>query len=78
MILILISANFKLKLFLENGPLPSIEDLEKSISVMLINTHFSINKPRPLMPGLINIAGAHIKPPKTLPADIQVHILNTQ
>lgn len=39
---------------------------------MLINSHFSINRPRPLMPGLINIAGAHVKPPKPLPEDIQV------
>uniref|UniRef100_A0A336M393 UDP-glucuronosyltransferase n=2 Tax=Culicoides sonorensis TaxID=179676 RepID=A0A336M393_CULSO len=53
------------------GPLPSVRDLEKNISAMLINTHFSINPPRPLMPGQINVAGAHIHPPNALPSDIQ-------
>lgn len=28
-------------------------------------------EPRPMMPGMINIAGAHIKPVKPLPNDIQ-------
>ena len=54
-----------------DGPLPSVEDLEKSISAVFINSHWSLTKPRPLMPAMINIAGAHIKPTKPLPTDIQ-------
>lgn len=38
---------------------------------MLINAHFSVNPPRPLMPGQINVAGAHIQEPKPLPKDIK-------
>ncbi|XP_063696226.1 UDP-glycosyltransferase UGT5-like [Culicoides brevitarsis] len=56
------------------GPLPSVRELEKNISAMLINTHFSINPPRPLMPGQINVAGAHIHPPNPLPEDIQTFL----
>lgn len=56
------------------GPLPSIAELEKSISVILVNSHFAITKPRPLMPGMVNIAGAHIKPVKPLPTDIQAFL----
>lgn len=51
-----------------------MRELEKNISAMLINTHFSINPPRPLMPGQINVAGAHIQEPKALPEDIQTFL----
>jgi glucuronosyltransferase len=51
--------------------LPSVEELEKSISLILVNSHFSMIQPRPLMPGIINIGGAHIKPLKPLPDEIQ-------
>uniref|UniRef100_A0A182KAS7 UDP-glycosyltransferases domain-containing protein n=1 Tax=Anopheles christyi TaxID=43041 RepID=A0A182KAS7_9DIPT len=55
------------------GPelMPSIRDLEKSISVILVNSHLSTSPPRPTIPGLVNVAGAHIKPAKELPEDIQ-------
>ncbi|XP_053692178.1 UDP-glycosyltransferase UGT5-like [Sabethes cyaneus] len=50
---------------------PSVEELEKSISVMLINSHISTTPPRASITGLVNVAGAHIKPAKVLPKDIQ-------
>lgn len=52
-------------------PLPSIDELRKNISLIFVNAHRSITYPRPSMPGLIYIGGAHIKPPKPLPQDIQ-------
>lgn len=39
--------------------------------MILVNSHFSMNPPRPLLPGIVNIAGAHIKPPSPLPNDLQ-------
>lgn len=53
------------------GPLPSVFELEKSISVILVNCHFAMIKPRPLMPGIINVAGAHIQQVKPLPDNIK-------
>lgn len=53
------------------GPLPSVAELENSIAVILVNNHFAMTTPRPLMPGMVNIAGAHIKPLKPLPDDLQ-------
>ncbi|XP_053673812.1 uncharacterized protein LOC128724073 [Anopheles nili] len=55
------------------GPelMPSIRDLERSISVILVNSHLSTSPPRPTIPGLVNVAGAHIKPAKDLPEDIK-------
>lgn len=50
---------------------PSVDELEKSISVMLINSHVSTSSPRPSISGLVNVAGAHIKPENPLPHDIQ-------
>ncbi|XP_062551806.1 UDP-glycosyltransferase UGT5-like [Armigeres subalbatus] len=52
------------------GPLPNVQSLEKSISAMLVNSHPTLAKPRPSIVGVVNIAGAHIKPPKSLPQDL--------
>lgn len=52
-------------------PLPPVEDLLKNISVTLVYTHRSIAYPRPSMPGIVNIGGAHIKPVEPLSKDIQ-------
>ncbi|XP_058448414.1 UDP-glycosyltransferase UGT5-like [Malaya genurostris] len=49
---------------------PSVYELEKSISVMLINSHTSVTPPRPSISGLVNVAGAHIKSNSLLPRDI--------
>lgn len=62
------------KHFAHLEPLPSIEDLVKNVSIILVNAHRSILPPRPSMPQLINVGGAHIKPPKPLPKDIQTFL----
>lgn len=59
------------KHFTDLKPLPSLDNLLKKISITLVYTHRSISYPRPMMPGLINIGGAHIQPTKQLPSDIQ-------
>ncbi|KAL9924641.1 UDP-glycosyltransferase family 301 member D1 isoform 2-T2 [Glossina fuscipes fuscipes] len=53
------------------GPLPSVKDLERNISLMLINSHRSVDLPRPSMPGLIDVGGAHIMPARPLPTKLQ-------
>lgn len=60
--------------FSDIKPLPSIDELRKNISLIFVNAHRSIAFSRPLMPGLIYIGGAHIKPPKPLPSDLQKFI----
>lgn len=52
-------------------PLPSINELRKNISIIFVNAHRAITSPRPSMPGLIHIGGAHIKASKPLPSDLQ-------
>lgn len=46
---------------------PSMENMLKNISLTLVNTHFSIGIPRPLVPSYIDVAGMHLKPASTLP-----------
>lgn len=59
------------KYFGNLAPLPSLDSLSKNISMTLVYTHRAISFPRPAMPGLINIGGAHIKPIQPLPNRIQ-------
>lgn len=56
-------------------PLPTIQQLRKNVSVIFVNVHRSMAYPRPHLPGLVYIGGAHIKPqPKALPTDLQTFI----
>lgn len=54
------------------GDIPHVVKMERDTSVMLVNYHSSLGLPRPTMPGQINIAGAHIRPPLRLPNDFIV------
>jgi glucuronosyltransferase len=55
------------KYFSDYAPLPSISDLDSSTSLLLVNHHFSISYPRPLLPNIVQVGGMHIKPAKKLP-----------
>ena len=48
--------------------LPSLESIAKNVSLVLVNTHYSLNRPRPLVPAVIQVGGLHIKEPNRLPA----------
>lgn len=55
-------------------PLPSMNELIAKVAVVLVNTHRALSPPRPAMPSIINIGGAHLKPVKPLPKDIQTFL----
>lgn len=47
------------------GPgFPSVKELRKSASLVLVNQHFSLNYPRPLVPAFVEVGGMHVKLPK--------------
>ncbi|XP_077291582.1 UDP-glycosyltransferase UGT5-like isoform X2 [Arctopsyche grandis] len=50
---------------------PSIYELQRKVSLVLLNTHFSIDTVRPQVPGIVEIGGVHIKKPKPLPQNLQ-------
>jgi glucuronosyltransferase len=56
------------KYFSDYAPLPSISELDSSTSLLLLNHHFSISYPKPLMPNVVQVGGMHVKPAKKLPA----------
>lgn len=49
------------------GEVPHVLEMERKISIVLVNSHKTLEKPRPKMPGLIDIGGAHVKVPSTIP-----------
>uniref|UniRef100_A0AAG5DJ22 UDP-glucuronosyltransferase n=1 Tax=Anopheles atroparvus TaxID=41427 RepID=A0AAG5DJ22_ANOAO len=56
------------------GPLPRIADLERQVSVILLNSYHPLTTVRAKVPGLVQVGGLHIKQPKRLPDDLQKFI----
>lgn len=50
---------------------PKVTEMEKNLSVMLLNSFAPLTSPRPTIDGMVPVGGMHIYPPKALPADIQ-------
>ena len=47
--------------------LPPLKDIVSNSSLLLVNSHFSLNLPRPLVPGVVEIGGMHITRIKRAP-----------
>lgn len=52
-------------------PIPKVSDMEKNVSVMLLNSYAPLTTTRPTIAGMIPVGGMHIYPPRALPEDIQ-------
>ncbi|GBP64736.1 UDP-glucuronosyltransferase 2B31 [Eumeta japonica] len=53
-------------------PLPSLEELHKNASLVLMNTHFSYDPPAAYLPNIVEVGGLHLKETDTkLPEDLQ-------
>lgn len=46
---------------------PSLEQIRKNVSLILLNQHFSISYPQPYAPNMIDVAGIHINRAKANP-----------
>lgn len=57
--------NIAKKYFGNSAPLPS--EIERNVSLVMVNTHFSMDYPLPLVPAMIPVGGMHITPGKELP-----------
>lgn len=57
--------NIAQEYFGKSTPLPS--EIEKNISLVMVNTHFSLDYPRPLLPAMITVGGMHVTPGRELP-----------
>lgn len=60
------------KVFLDINK-PTINELQRSVSLVLVNHHFTINHPQPYATNMIEVGGLHINrdKPKSLPDDIK-------
>ncbi|CAH1381348.1 unnamed protein product [Tenebrio molitor] len=61
--------NKLVKKYFPNGP--SLYDVIYNASILLVNSHPSIDQPVPRVPSMIDVGGLHVKPPKPLPKDLQ-------
>nr|QVG59850.1 UDP-glucuronosyltransferase [Nilaparvata lugens] len=48
--------------------------LAKRTSLILVNTHLSLHGARPLVPGVVEVGGIHVKPANSLPQELQSFI----
>lgn len=62
------------KHFNDSDDLPSVAEIELTTSLVLLNHHFSISYPRPLVPNLVQVGGMHVQAPKKLP-QVELHNL---
>nr|CAD7433258.1 unnamed protein product [Timema monikensis] len=49
---------------------PALDDIRRNTSLILVNSHFSVNGARPLVPGVVEVGGLHIRQPKKLPEPV--------
>jgi glucuronosyltransferase len=47
--------------------LPPLADIVRNTSLVLVNRHFSLNRPVPNVPAVIEVGGLHVQIPKRLP-----------
>ncbi|XP_069675716.1 UDP-glucosyltransferase 2-like [Periplaneta americana] len=53
---------------------PSLNELQRSTSLILVNSHFSVNSPRPTVPTFVEVGGLHINSDGKLPEDLQTYL----
>ena len=51
--------------------IPDVADVKLETSLILVNQHYSLNGPRPLTPGVIEIGGVHVEEDTPLPKDLK-------
>ncbi|KAJ4448758.1 hypothetical protein ANN_00149 [Periplaneta americana] len=57
------------------GPdVPPLSELKKNTSLILVNSHFTINIPRPAVPAFVEVGGMHIKSGGKLPDDLKAYL----
>ncbi|KAK5648761.1 hypothetical protein RI129_003653 [Pyrocoelia pectoralis] len=53
------------------GMIPPLDEIERNISLLLVNTDPVLDYPMALTPNIIPVGGLHIKPAKSLPQDFE-------
>ncbi|KAK9723193.1 UDP-glucoronosyl and UDP-glucosyl transferase [Popillia japonica] len=67
----------KIKEFFGNQT-AALETIVSNTSLILVNSHLSLNIPRPMVPNIVEIGGLHIDPPKILSQDLDKLVRTSQ
>lgn len=51
--------------------IPSVREIARNTSLILVNQHYTLSGARPLVPAVVEIGGVHIQNQKPLPTDVQ-------
>jgi len=54
--------------------IPNVREILGNTSLALSNGHFSLSKPKPYLPDIIDVGGIHSKPAKPLPKDLEDYV----
>ncbi|XP_044267725.1 UDP-glycosyltransferase UGT5-like isoform X1 [Tribolium madens] len=55
-----------------------LDDVLYNASIVLLNSHPSLNQPVPYVPNMIDVGGFHVQPVKKLPKDLQEFLANAK
>ncbi|MDK2413414.1 hypothetical protein QHH03_30455, partial [Aphanizomenon sp. 202] len=47
-------------------PTVSLSEVEKNVSLVLVNSHYSLGHPRPLLPNVVEVGAMHCRPARAL------------
>lgn len=47
--------------------LPPLSDIANNMSLLLINTYFALDRPKPIVPGFVEVGGMFVGKPKKVP-----------
>ena len=53
---------------------PSLEELEENIDLMLVNSHVSLESPRPYLPNIVQIGGFHLNEKEDILSDLKQYL----
>ncbi|KAJ8881421.1 hypothetical protein PR048_017902 [Dryococelus australis] len=53
---------------------PSVEEIARTMSLQLVNTHLSLHQPRPMVPAVVEVGGLHLREPTNI-SKVTIHIL---
>ncbi|XP_068228236.1 UDP-glycosyltransferase UGT5-like [Palaemon carinicauda] len=58
-------------------PFVSLSEVEKNVSLVLVNSHYSLGYPRPLLPNVVEVGGMHCRNPRPIQDAELKHFLDS-
>ncbi|KAK7085063.1 UDP-glucuronosyltransferase 2A1 [Halocaridina rubra] len=58
-------------------PMVSLPEIEKNVSMVLVNSHYSLGHPRPLLPNVVEVGGMHCRKPRAIEEAELKHFLDS-